>query len=124
MNYLLTLLTYIKESLSYITAIGLMLGILKYFLDERDKKSLFYLQEIKSNFEKATCLITEGKNNNTAWHSAIHLLKAGKTLSRRLKKKHHRKIYMDYYIHTCYCLYQVIDLIDSLKFFVTVHALT
>lgn len=107
----------IKEILTYITAIGLVLGIFKYFLDERDKKSLFYLQEIKSNFEKATRLITEGNNNNIVWHSAIHLLKAGQTLSRRLAKKHHQKIYMDYYIHTCYSLCQVVALIDSLKFF-------
>lgn len=90
------------------------------YLNHQDKtrqNSDFILNEVKNYLLTAVSSINERENSNIAWHKAINYLKQAEDLYDFLNEDIHKIVYVNNYIIAAYTLIDVINKIDSYKFF-------
>ncbi|HSW68537.1 MAG TPA: hypothetical protein VLI69_00040 [Gammaproteobacteria bacterium] len=113
----LTIAVKISIAIGFVGTLGLITTWVKNFRDGTYKRSLFYLDQIKSYFSQAISLLNEGKNNNIKWHQAIEALKTADDLSSLLTEKPHQRIYVNDFMNTAYHIIDIINNIDDFRFF-------
>lgn len=109
---------YFTAAGSMFTAAAFFYTAYRYLSDSIRKKSEFYLKQIKGYFKDAIRLISDPKNNNNVdWHLAVRFLKTATDLFLRLSERAHKEIYFTDYMDTAFRIFNVINKIDSYKFF-------
>lgn len=113
----LTIAVKISLATGCVGIFGLITTWFKNSWDGKYKRSLFYLDQIKSYFSQAIALLNEGKNNNIKWHQAIEALKTADDLSRLLTEEPHQRIYVNDFMNTAYHIIDIINNINDFRFF-------
>jgi len=116
-NWRLHLCVCISAFASSITLIAFLTTWNKILRDDDDKRSLFYLEQIKDYFSNAVTLLADGENNSIKWHQAIESLKTADDLGGLLTVKSHQHIYVTDHLDTAYRIIDVIAGIEDLRFF-------
>lgn len=102
---------------SFATSATLFFLVRSWILDRKEKKSRFYLEEIKNCFTEAKKLFDTDNNNNLRWHGAINYLKNAEGLKCELARSNDRIICENYYMSFGYELIAIVSKIDDHKFF-------
>ena len=100
-----------------ITFVALITNWINNWASSYYKRSEFFLNEIKSNFNNTINILSECENKNIKWHNAINSLISAVNLSRNLTNKAHKQIYCVWYVDTVFKIADILVSIDSFKYF-------